>query len=115
MVLSPNLVTSWRDRAVVVVAVALFLVPAAILLVAPKPSRFGFQMYSGYGVLSATWEDAAGRLHRVDVNDHLANDRSEVDWPAFLPEELCKRIPGAVHVEVRRTQPGADEHRSVAC
>lgn len=113
--LSPGLVTTWRDRVVVGVVVALFAVPAAILLVGPKPSRFGFQMYSGYGVLSATWQDASGALHDVDLHDHLANDRIEVDWTTFLPEELCTRIPDAVRVEVRRTRPGGDEHRSVAC
>lgn len=113
--LSPGLVRTWRDRAVVATVVALFLVPAAILLLAPKPSRFGFQMYSGYGVVDATWQDRTGRTHEVDIYDHLANDRGEVDWPRLLPERLCDRIPGAVEVEVRRTQPGGDERRSVTC
>jgi hypothetical protein len=114
-VLLSGLVTTWRDRALVAVVISLFVVPAVILLAGPKPSRFGFQMYSGYGVLDASWQDRSGGLHRVDVYDHLANDRGEVDWPAFLPEELCTRIPGAVRVEVRRTQPGGDERRSVTC
>ncbi|HWJ11893.1 MAG TPA: hypothetical protein VNS46_21100 [Nocardioides sp.] len=113
--LSPGLLTSWRDRALVATVLALFVVPAVILLVGPRPARFGFQMYSGYGSVSATWQDGAGEQHAVDLADHLANDRSEVDWPTFLPEELCRRIPAAVRVEVRRTQPGGDEHRSVAC
>lgn len=112
---SPGLVTTWRDRAVIAVAVALFVVPATILLAGAKPSRFGFQMYSGYGTVSATWQDRAGRVHDIDLSDHLANDRIEVDWTTFLPEELCTRISDAVRVEVSRTQPGGDERRSVRC
>lgn len=113
--LPPGLVTSWRDRAVLAVVLALFVVPAAILLLAPKPGRFGFQMYSGYGVVTGTWTDAAGTTHELDLERFTANPRGEVDWPSFLPERLCARVPRATRVEVRRTLPGGTEHRAVAC
>lgn len=113
--LSPGLVASWRDRAVVAVVIALFAVPAWILLIGPTPARYSFQMYSGYGVMSAHWFNRAGRLHEVRLGEHIAASRTEVDWTTFLPEELCRRIPDAVRVEVRRTRPSGDEHRSITC
>lgn len=113
--LRPGLVTTWRDRAVLGVAAALFVVPAVLLLVGPTPARYSFQMYSGYGVMSARWLDRDGHTHDVRLGPHLAASRIEIDWPAFLPEELCARMPAAVAVEVRRTQPGGDERRSVTC
>ena len=106
---------TWRDRVVLALAVVLFVAPTAILLLDDRPSRFGFQMYSGYGDVSASWEDETGAVHAVDLSDHLANERNEVDWTKTLPEDLCARIEGAVSVEVRRTQPGADARRSVRC
>jgi len=103
------------DRVIVAIVAALFVIPALLLLVGSKPSPFGFQMYSGYGELSATWTDAAGDVHDVSLDDHLANPRVEVDWTASLPEVLCSRIDGAVSVEVRRTAPGNDERRTLTC
>lgn len=113
--LSPALVTTWRDRAVLGVAGAVFLVPAGIMLLGPTPARYGFQMYSGHGLMSASWEDRDGTVHRVRLGEHIANARTEVDWTPFLPERLCSRIPEAVRVEVRRTRPGEDERRTVTC
>src|SRR5689334_18952570 len=87
-VLIPGLVSTWRDRVVVAIVVALFVIPTAILLAGPKPSRFGFQMYSGYGRPSATWEDRSGLQHPIELDEVLANDRGEVDWTETLPEQL---------------------------
>lgn len=110
-----RLVATRRDRVVAGIVVALFLVPAVILVAGPKPSRFGFQMYSGYGVVSATWEDRSGGIHDITLTDEVANDRVEVDWTESLPELLCPRFPGAVEVQVRQTRAGADQTRTVAC
>ncbi|GAA1523999.1 hypothetical protein [Nocardioides humi] len=105
----------WRDHVVAGVVVLLFLVPAVLLVAGPKPSRLGFQMYSGYGMVTASWEDRSGQLHEVDLAHETASVRTEIDWTAFLPEELCRRLPSAVRVEVGRTQPGGLQRRSVAC
>lgn len=107
--------SSWRDRLVLAVVVALFAVPAAVLVAGPKPGRFSFQMYTGYGVLSATWEDSDRRVHVVRLGEHLASARAEVDWTRVLPERLCTWFPDAVRVEVSRTQPGGTRRRSVEC
>lgn len=93
----------------------LFLVPTVVLLLGSKPDRFGFQMYSGYGVPSATWTDADGAEHGIDLSDVVARPRGEIEWTAVLPEELCERIPGAVAVEVTQGQPGGPRARSVRC
>lgn len=106
---------TWQDRVVMALVAALFVGPTAILLFGEKPSRFGFQMYSGYGEVSATWEDASGAVHRVELSDHLANERGDVDWTVTLPEALCARIPEAVRVNVSRSHPGGDQRRSVLC
>lgn len=89
--------------------------PALVLVLGDKPSRFGFQMYSGYGVAAASWEDENGVDHRVDLADHLAVDRIEIDWTERLPYALCERLPRATSVTVWRTRPGADARRSVTC
>lgn len=106
---------TWADRVVLAIVALLFVVPAAMLLLGPKPSRLGFQMYSGYGVVSATWQDNTGRSHPVKLDADVASPRAEIDWVPFLPEALCKRTPNAVTVEVRRTQPGGVERRSLRC
>lgn len=106
---------TWQDRLLLGLVLALLLGPAVILVVGDRPSRFGFQMYSGYGDVTATWRDAAGTEHVVDLDDHLANARNEVDWTRSLPDDLCSRIPEAVAVQVRRTQPGTDQVRRVTC
>ncbi len=108
-------VTTWRDRLVVSLVCAVFILPAMFLLLGPTPARYSFQMYSGYGVMSAHWQDRGGRTHVVRLGEHIAASRVEVDWTTFLPEELCARIPDAVRVEVRRLQPDRLERRSVAC
>lgn len=110
-----DLATTWRDRVVVGLVCAAFVAPAALLVLGPSPARYSFQMYSGHGVMSAQWQDREGRTHDVRLGEHIAASRTEVDWTTFLPEALCARMPDAVRVEVRRTQPGRVEQRIVAC
>lgn len=103
------------DVAVAGIAGALFVVPAAVLVLADPPARFGFQMYSGYGVATATWTDASGTTHDVDLADHLASPRRDVDWTTVLPRPLCARIHDAVEVEVRQTARGGDRVGTATC
>lgn len=103
------------DVVVRVLVAAVFVVPAALLALADPPARFGFQMYSGYGTLTATWVDTDGESHPVDLAEHLASPRREVDWTATLPQRLCPRLPGAVEVEVRQTARGGDRVGRATC
>lgn len=93
----------------------LFLVPTLVLLFGAKPDRFGFQMYSGYGIPSATWTDDQGAEHDVELDRLVARTRGEIEWTARLPAELCERIPEAVSVEVSQVQPGSARSRSLQC
>lgn len=103
------------DRWVVGIVTLLFLVPTLVLVFGKKPDRFGFQMYSGYGVPSATWTDDRGTEHEVDLRRVVARSRGEIAWTAILPEELCVRFPDATAVEVRQVQPGEPRVRSLTC
>ncbi len=107
--------TSRGDRVVLVVVAALFVVPALVLLLGDKPARLGFQMYSGYGETSATWQDPRGERHVVDLAPLVASLRADIDWTSVLPPALCERIAGAVRVEVTRTRPGEDATVGVSC
>lgn len=108
--------TQRRLRLVVVaLVISLFAVPAAVLLLGPKPARFGFQMYSGYGVPSAWWIDGEGHRHEVDLAEIVATTRPDVAWTRILPPELCDRFPQAVSVEVQQVRPGQPEQVSQSC
>lgn len=103
------------EVAVRLLAVAVFALPAALLVLADPPARFGFQMYSGYGTLTASWTDGDGEQHPVMLADHLASPRREVDWTTTLPSRLCPRLPGAVEVEVRQAARGGDRVGRATC
>lgn len=96
------------SRVVLGLASLIFLLPAGLLSIGPKPALFGFQMYSGYGELSASWTDAAGSTHHVVLSEHLASPRREIDWTTILPVQLCNDLPTATSVEVRQTARGGD-------
>ena len=103
------------SRLILALVALVFCVPALVLVVGPTPGRLGFQMYSGYGEASATWVDAEGASHGVELGDHLGSARVEVDWTTRLPSRLCARIDGAVSVEVRQTAPGGDRIGRLTC
>lgn len=104
-----------RELAVGAALVTVLAVPAVVAVTAEPPARFGFQMYSGYGVATATWTDTEGVAHRVDLEEHLASARREVDWTTSLPRRLCPRLPGALSVEVRQTARGGDRVGRATC
>lgn len=90
--------------AVIAVVVVQVAVPLGALLL-PPPQRFGFQMYSAYGMVSAVQTDAEARETRIeDLDSFVGNLRVDVDWVAVLPEELCARLPDAVTVTVRQSE-----------
>lgn len=105
----------WRDSIVLALAAALIAVPAVALAFFPKPSRFGFQMFSGYGVVTASYHDREGVEHGIRVQQYVVVLRHEIDWTADLPGHLCSLIPEAVSVEVTRTQPQGAERGTASC
>lgn len=97
--------------AVVLVIVIQVTVPLVALLL-PPPQRFGFQMYSGTGLVTATILHANGEESVLtDFDEFVGKFRGDQDWRYVLPEAICQQVPDAVNVTVE--QPAGE--RSVEC
>lgn len=95
-----------RQWILVAVIIAQIAVPA-IALTQEKPSRFGFQMYSGYGEGSIVVLDADGEDIDVDTPAVLPRTlRPELDWTQHVPEHLCAEVPGAASVVIEQDLTG---------
>jgi hypothetical protein len=93
----------WVLGAVIALQVA---VPAVALTLEP-PTRFGFQMYSGYGDGEIGVLDASGAAIDVDYAEVLPRSlRPELDWTRHVPEHLCAKIPGAATIVVEQNGSG---------
>jgi hypothetical protein len=87
----------------VVFLVAQLLIPLAQLVWAPRPARFGWQMYS---VASAApnfeliLRDGAAKP--VDISPYVTSLRGDVPLVRFLPAHLCTLFPNAdaVHYQM---------------
>ena len=83
-------------------------------LQAPRPGRFGWQMYSAlnlprqYDIVRAD-----GRRKPVDLQRYVAHLRAESDLAAVLPPIICAREAEAVEVRFRVLPEVAE--RSVRC
>ncbi len=78
---------------------------AAALLVTrgddPRPSAFGWQMYTAHGARSAaTVIDADGARTSIDVDSLLVRPRPELRLDDALADYLCDRDSTTVAVEV---------------
>jgi hypothetical protein len=86
---------------VLIVGVVQVGVPVASLL-EPRPSRFGWQMYSGLTrapVVSV--EDETGDLRLVDAGPLIGEGRAEIRWAQPLARTLCDDGVAAVIVTDR--------------
>ena len=83
----------------VVFLVAQILIPLAQLAWAPRPARFGWQMYS---VASAAprfeliMRDGAAKP--LDITPYVTSLRGDVPLARFLPPHLCTLFPDAAAV-----------------
>lgn len=100
----------WRWRALVAVIVLQFAIPFVALVASERPTRFGFQMYSGLGGPTVEIRDHEGDLVPYDWRKAIASlPRPDLDWGSSqLPAYLCDTVPGAQTVTVRR-----NDHESV--
>lgn len=100
-----------RGRLVVVALMLQIMVPLVALGGEP-PTRFGFQMYSGFGGTRVEARDSAGELVEIDLGDLLHGSmRPELDWTQRLPEQVCDRVPGVATVKVERSS----KQRTISC
>ena len=108
-----------RSPHVIATFCALFLLlqliaPALQLICAPRPARFGWQMFS----VSAPPPDfIVERQDRtrmpIDIKPYVLSLRGDVPLAQFLPPHLCQVLPGIVAVHYRF--PGAQQSESYQC
>lgn len=105
-------------RVVEAVFFVLFLsIQTAVPLVklwAPRPARFGWQMFSGRqerARFSLVMRDGTSRP--VNLALYLAQSRGEMDPDEALPQHLCRVVPDVASVQV--TAPGSKASRVYKC
>ena len=83
----------------VVFLAAQILIPLAQFVWAPRPARFGWQMYA---VASAAPSFELilrdGATKRLDITPYVTSLRGDVPLARFLPQHLCTLFPDAVAV-----------------
>jgi len=92
-----------------VVLMLQFGVPTALLF-APRPARFGWQMFATHTLSPAfAVEHADGSRALVQIDDYFAFRRGDLDPRVFdrLPAHLCRIDPSVVMVYERRPGPAA--------
>ena len=90
--------------AVVVLFVAVQLILPAIMLFTPRPSPFGWQMYSAARSLpEVVAVDEDGSERRVDVLAHVAGPRAEIDYAGRFADQACRIVDAA---RIRITDAG---------
>jgi hypothetical protein len=81
------------------------LVPAILLLASERPTRFGWQMFTGsrqprFWRLSSDGSRIPVSL--VEVREIVGVVRSELDYEQYVPPQLCQRQPSAIAIESER-------------
>ena len=100
-------------RVLVVGYLAIQLLLPAVLLVGPRPARFGWQMYSTAADLpTVVAVDASGHERTVDVASLLAGPRAEVDYVPLLVDQGCRLVEAeTLLIQPPGTDPEAIEVR----
>jgi hypothetical protein len=87
-------------RGIVLIAIVIQLAIPAVALTGPRPSRFGWQMFTAMAPAPAVWTEAAdGSLTSVDLDTLLVHRRPETDLTPALVSALCQDDVVAVVVE----------------
>ncbi len=105
-------------RAIFVGFLAVQLILPLFVLWGPRPSRFGWQMYSAVRPMPRFEVSIAdGSTHEVEVARHVVRARAEVPYGTLLPHHLCGVVPGAeaVLVEWPAEEDEAAETETLRC
>lgn len=107
---------SFRTRPLLRWLVVAFLVVQLgvplVVLTAPRPSRFGWQMFTTHAPLPAVWiEEVDGTRTPVDAEDILVHPRPEADLSAPLAAALC----GQDDIVAVVIDPLVAQSRRIAC
>ncbi|HEY9324276.1 MAG TPA: hypothetical protein VIP50_05045 [Agromyces sp.] len=109
--------TRWRRRGragstAIFVVIALQVAVPLVALLQPPPQKFGFQMYSGLGAVTATVIDTEGDERPfVEIDRIAAKYRPDTNWLPLLPEAVC----AAEHDVVSVTVEQSGRSRSIRC
>jgi hypothetical protein len=93
------------------------LIQTAVPLVqlwAPRPARFGWQMFSAAPPrprFSLVMRD--GTIRPADLRLYVAQSRGEVDLEKALPPHLCRVVPEVASVQI--TTPESKQPRVYEC
>jgi hypothetical protein len=104
----------WPGVLVAAVVALQYVVPFVALTASAPPTRFGFQMYSGLGSVSAQQIDGDGRTSDLDLASMTVKFRPELDW-SDLQERLCAMSPDAKLIKVTTYDIADPRVRSVTC
>ena len=85
-----------------------------VQLWAPRPARFGWQMFTGTPQrprFSLVMRD--GTRRPADPGRYVAHSRGEVDLEKALPQHLCRVVPDLASVQI--TAPDSKQPRVYKC
>jgi hypothetical protein len=102
-----------RRAGLVVVAVllAIQVLVAVVMALGPRPSPYGWQMYSATPFKPEAWAVHGERVEALDVDDLLVHARAEIDYVALLRTDGCE-FAGADAIRIELADETIDE---VAC
>ena len=59
-------------------------------LLQPRPTRFGWQMYSAASVPSRVWIMSGDRLQEISPGSYIGNFRADLEWERYALPHLCR-------------------------
>ena len=55
----------------------------------PRPTRFGWQMFSAASVPSRVWLVEGDQLHEISPASYIGNARADLEWERYALPHLC--------------------------
>jgi hypothetical protein len=55
----------------------------------PRPTRFGWQMFSAASVPSHVWIVSADRVEEISSASYIGNFRADLEWERYALPHLC--------------------------
>src|SRR5262245_6116127 len=99
---SSNDAAQRRNRLILAFCIVFLLVQVIVPIMQlpqPRPSRFGWQMFSGYRHIPKYWTVTAdGAQHDVNVEELVGVRRLDADYHPALLDHLLRHTPGVVAV-----------------
>lgn len=78
----------------------------------PRPSRFGWQMFSASALPSRVWLVTNNDAREVSPAKFIGNYRADLEWERYAPLHLCRQSPIQ---SVRYLMPAETAPREFKC